>query len=420
MNHPAPPSRRAVLGGGLAALAAAVAPACNGSEGETPSPSPSPSPVPTEPPTVARDIPEPIALVSLIGAIGELGEPDAIGARLPPGFTIRIVARSGEVPVAGSEYVWHPWPDGGATFATEDGGWIYVSNCELPFVGGVGALRFDASGALISATPILTDTNVNCAGGKTPWHTWLSCEEVDRGRVWECDPWGERAPVERPALGRFKHEAAAIDPVNAHVYLTEDEPDGRLYRFVPDALTPEGHPDLTAGRLEVARVEPDDSVVWETVPDPLAEGEVATRHQVESATVFRGGEGVWWHAGTVYVSTKGDDRVWAYDTATSRITTIYDRATADDPTALRGVDNLTVSCCGDVLVAEDGGSMQIVAILPDGTLKPLVQLLGQDNSEVCGPAFDPSGTRLYFSSQRAEGVVVGLTYEITGPFHAPA
>jgi hypothetical protein len=163
------------------------------------------------------------------------------------------------------------------------------------------------------------------------------------------------------------------------------------------------------------------SVRWVDVPDPLAEGPTPTRLQVAEATVFRGGEGIWWHAGFVYLATKGDDRVWAFDTRSGRIVVIYHRADHDpDDPPLRGVDNLTVTCCGDVLVAEDGGDMRIVAILPSGELKPLVQLVGQDGSEITGPAFDPSGTRLYFSSQRAEGLTRGITYEITGPFHALA
>jgi uncharacterized protein len=73
-----------------------------------------------------------------------------------------------------------------------------------------------------------------------------------------------------------------------------------------------------------------------------------------------------------------------------------------------------------VLVAEDGGDMEIVAILPDGTPKPLLQIVGHDGSEVTGPAFDPSGTRLYFSSQRGPTgeLTDGWTFEVTGPFHA--
>lgn len=362
-----------------------------------------------------RDIPAPPALRSLIADIGPLGDPDANGVRVPAGFTARILATSGQT-VPGTSHTWHRMPDGGATYGTEDGGWIYVSNSEIPIIGGVSAIRFDASGALVSAYRILDGTHVNCAGGKTPWHTWLSCEETGQGRVYETDPWGETPAAVRPALGVFKHEAAAIDPVRAHVYLTEDESDGRFYRFVPDALTAAGHPNLSSGTLEVAVVAGDDSVTWVALPDPLFEGSVPTRMQVAESTRFRGGEGIWYHEGVVYFTTKGDNRVWAYDAAASRISVLYDASTHGTP-PLSGVDNLTVSCCGDVLVAEDGGAMQIVAILPSGEVKPLMQIVGQDSSEVTGPAFDPSGTRLYFSSQR--GGDGGITYEITGPFHEP-
>ena len=365
-----------------------------------------------------REIPPPADLISLIDEIGPLGDPNDLGMRLPEGFSVRIVARTGEPVVDGAPYLWHLLPDGGSTYATEDGGWIYVSNSEIPLAGGVGAIRFNEDGTIVDAYPILSGTNVNCAGGKTPWHTWLSCEELGRGRVWECDPWGEVEGVERLALGRIRHEAAAIDPVNGHVFLSEDESDGLFYRFVPDRFTDSGIPDLTSGRLQVARV--DDGVVsWLDVPDPQADGDLQTREQVPEATIFRAGEGLWWHDGIVYLSTKGDDRIWAYNTNTSLITILYDASASEQP-VLTGVDNITVSCCGDVLVAEDGGSMQIVAILPSGEVKPLMQLVGQDGSEVTGPDFDPSGTRLYFSSQRAMGATQGITYEITGPFHAPA
>ena len=365
-----------------------------------------------------REIPAPPALISRIADIGPLAaEPDANGLRLPPGFTSRVVAKTGEV-VEGTGYMWHVFPDGGACFLTEDGGWIYTSNSEMLVVGrvsgGVSALRFDASGNIVSAQRILEGTSVNCAGGPTPWHTWLSCEEVSRGQVWETDPWGEHPPVARPALGVFKHEAVAVDPENGHLYLTEDEGEGCFYRFVPDTSTPEGHPDLHSGRLEVAEVAADGAVTWHALPDPQFQGSVRCNAQVEAATHFSGGEGIWYHAGVIYFSTKGDHHVRAYRVADARIDVIYD---GSDTEGLHGVDNLTVSCCGDVLVAEDGGSMQVVAVLPDGTLKPLVQVVGHDSSEITGPAFDPSGTRLYFSSQRGPGG--GWTFEVTGPFHEP-
>jgi hypothetical protein len=74
-----------------------------------------------------------------------------------------------------------------------------------------------------------------------------------------------------------------------------------------------------------------------------------------------------------------------------------------------------VTRSGDVIVAEDGGDLQLVLITPDRVVAPLLQVVGHEGSELAGPAFDPSGNRLYFSSQRG-GRGPGITYEVTGPF----
>ena len=96
--------------------------------------------------TVRPSMPDGGASPTPISQLGALGEPDANGLRLPEGFTSRVIASSGERPYGGAPYLWHTFPDGGATFAQADGGWIYVSNSEsIP--GGVGALRFDAGAA---------------------------------------------------------------------------------------------------------------------------------------------------------------------------------------------------------------------------------------------------------------------------------
>lgn len=342
------------------------------------------------------------------GPYGALAVADANGWQLPAGFTSRVVATTGSL-VPGTLHLWHTNPDGGATFATGDGGWIYVSNSEVGSGGGgAGMVQFDSAGQVVAARRILSGTSTNCAGGPTPWGRWLSCEETSSGQVWECDPTGSTPAVARPAMGRFRHEAAAVDPVRQHVYLTEDEPDGGLYRFVPLA-----YPSLASGTLQVM-TEVDGVLGWAPVPDPDG-SPTPTRHQVPTMKVFTGGEGAWFDSGKLYFTTKGDNRVRTYDPAAGTLTTIYDRATSPTP-ELSGVDNVTVSRAGDVFVAEDGGNMELCILSVEGDHAPFARLTGVTGSELAGPAFSPDGTRLYVSSQRTPG----RTYEIRGPFRTSA
>ena len=360
-----------------------------------------------------------------VSPYGALGPPDANGLMLPPGFSSRELAR-GLSQVAG--YPWPVFPDGQATFSTADGGWILVTNSEslAPAGAGTSAIRFRPDGGVAAAYRILGGTNANCAGGPTPWGTWLSCEEHDSGLVWECDPAGKLTALARPALGVFNHEAAAVEPSGRQLYLTEDETDGGFYRFTPAA-----YPDLSEGLLEVAVVAADGRLSWRELPNPTPTPvETPTRQQVAEMTPFNGGEGIWHDGGLLYFTTKGDKRVWAYDARTDTLEILFDRATAPD-SSLDAVDNVTVSAAGEIFVCEDGGNMEIGLITPEREVSPFLRftgpahpLEGEFKSEVCGVVFDPSGTRMYCTSQRAYppspgAPGPGAVYEISGPFRKP-
>ncbi len=400
------------------------------------------------------DDPSGVTGLGRFGNISPLGEPNELGIRVPDGFSTRIVAISNQQPVASSSYRWHIFPDGGGVMPKPDGGWYYISNSEVPGagslgfqfpelaplsnvieaftpgLGGVGVLEFAPDGTVINAYRILGNTTFNCAGCVTPWNTWLSCEEWPNGQVWECDPTGRKSAVARPTLGFFSHEATAVDVERRMIYMTEDMPDGRFYRWIADESDwPAGapRPALQSGRLQVMQVLGDGTEGAGQRPQPVQWLDVLKPDQPQDqnrrpdSTAFKGGEGLWNHHGYVYFSTKGDDRIWVYDAQRQTLEIIYDVATSNNP-ILSGVDNITVSPKGDVLVAEDGGDMQVVVILPDRTLKPLLQVVGQDGSEIAGIAFSPDGKRMYFTSDRGGplpgggyGAGFGITYELILP-----
>jgi hypothetical protein len=254
--------------------------------------------------------------------------------------------------------------------------------------------------------PSLGGTLVNCAGGPTPWGTWLSCEEIKtdatsstgnkHGYVFEVDADSERT-TGRPlvGLGRFSHEAVAVDPRTGIVYLTEDDRNkSGLYRFIPNDRRGRNGSLENGGRLQAARVRgrrnvdlsvanigDEYALEWVDIPDPdldtiaapagfpdIGAGETLSgpfaQAWSEGALRMSRGEGIWYSYGRMFIvdtSTgvdtqgrrgRGNGAVWVLDLFTQRIKALF---VSGNQLAAHNPDNITVSARGGVVLCEDGG-----------------------------------------------------------------
>ncbi|MER6629609.1 alkaline phosphatase PhoX [Streptomyces sp. NPDC000987] len=398
---------------------------------------------------------------------------------LPKGFSYRVLSREGD-PLRSGEGTVPSHHDGMTALPGGHGRVHLVRNHEnrptaahpVPAVegltydpagkGGCTALTLDAHGRVLDERVAVAGTAVNCAGGPTPWGTWLTCEETedragtngytkDHGFVFEVDPADPHrtGAVPLTALGRFQHEAVAIDPRNGIVYETEDaflQPFGLFYRFLPHRPRGGVGSLRAGGRLQAMRVPgvPDlspvqetgtsfDGVEWVDVPDPLA-ARTPVRLQdfgPKGVTHAQKLEGCYWGGRCVYFvssfarSADGSaadhyGQIWRYDPAARRLTLVIVFG-PDTDVQLPGEspDNICLAPGGGLMVCEDGnGAQYVFGVTRQGEVYPMAR--GRQNigtpeapewGEFAGVTFSPDGRTMYVNCYTP-----GTTFAVTGPW----
>lgn len=320
--------------------------------------------------------------------------------------------------------------------------------------GGTTTLLVSPSRHLLRHYTSLAGTLDNCAGGPTPWGTWLTCEEtVDvagkpHGFVFEVDPWRGGNPEPIVGMGRFEHEAVSFGR-DGTAYLTEDagEPHGCFYRFRPRRVLG-GRGSLHAGGVLEAMMVPglgaDLSLVqepgtvfdvrWVPIRNPNPkEGEASTREQAitAGAVPIPKCEGTWTDPdGSIwFVGSRGDGpnaedeedisagehagQIWRYNPRhqTIELVVIFPKDSPFD-----GPDNITVGPHGYALLCTDGEDDQwLMGISEDGGTFPFA-LNQLNDAEFAGATFSPDGHTLYVNLQGPPG----LTFAIWGPWRRGA
>ncbi len=400
--------------------------------------------------------------------------PDPKGLlNLPKGFTYEVISGTGEEMSDGWKVP--AGPDGMAAFAAPDGrSTILVRNHELdqdadgkwgpfpegkgipekvdpklcygaedgtkPFAGGTTTIVYDPQERSVTSQFLsLVGTNRNCAGGPTPWGSWITCEEPSfmkiqgEGRAQNHGFCFEVFPTIKPELqaprplrnwGRFRHEAIAVDPKTSTVYLTEDMGDGLLYRFVPHDAK-----NYAEGQLQALKISEQPGVItqrdfpigkrfqveWVDLEDPLSpQDTLRFEGHGKGAAVFSRGEGMWYGQDAIYWACtsgghSGGGQIWRYFPDSNEVELYLE---PNDFDLLQNCDNLTIADWGDLYICEDANkeTNMVRGVTPEGQLFTFGANALND-SEFAGVCFAPNHPTMFLNIQKP-----GLTFAITGPW----